>query len=251
MSLKAKILCVILFPSSLAPTQFQAKEFIVWNVGQGSWATIVNHTQCLHFDMGGEKAPFDAIEKTCVDKENLIFYSHWDWDHIAFTQKARKILPKLCVAAIPGGPAKKSKKRQLKKIPKCKDWPEEVQEIHFSPDRSSKKSWRTPNAYSRVFTWNNIFLISGDSPVIAEKMWSQKLQSQPIKWFLLGHHGSHTSNCKELFSSLPKLVGTVSSSRRKRYNHPHPKVLAQLKKRKLPVITTEDWGHLRFQLEPL
>jgi metal-dependent hydrolase (beta-lactamase superfamily II) len=57
-------------------------QLIVWNVGQGQWVTIIYPTQCLHFDVGGETAPFRKVIKSCKEKSNKIFLSHGDWDHL-------------------------------------------------------------------------------------------------------------------------------------------------------------------------
>lgn len=68
------------------PAQLQQSEwkhqFIVWNVGQGQWVTIINGHQCLHFDTGGEFFPLKQIDQKCSGLQNYIFLSHGDWDHI-------------------------------------------------------------------------------------------------------------------------------------------------------------------------
>ena len=40
-------------------------ELIVWNVGQGQWATVIDETACWHLDMGGEFAPWQEIMGAC------------------------------------------------------------------------------------------------------------------------------------------------------------------------------------------
>ena len=37
----------------------QVKKLILWDVGQGQWATLISSDYCHHFDMGGEKAPWE------------------------------------------------------------------------------------------------------------------------------------------------------------------------------------------------
>ncbi len=59
-----------------------ANYFIVWNVGQGQWTTLVTFEECIHFDMGGERFPLKKIEKFCNKKKNFTYLSHSDWDHI-------------------------------------------------------------------------------------------------------------------------------------------------------------------------
>src|SRR4051812_4714185 len=96
-------------------------ELIVWNVGQGQWATIVDDQACWHLDLGGEFAPWREIIQTCRHTANRASLSHWDTDHISFVGKARSHLPDFCLLNRPLGKASSNKEFMLTKVPNCKN----------------------------------------------------------------------------------------------------------------------------------
>ncbi|MEZ0393361.1 MAG: hydrolase [Pseudobdellovibrionaceae bacterium] len=222
-----------------------ASELIVWNVGQGQWITEVDSQVCFHYDIGGEFNPLQRVLKICRGKINLVHLSHLDWDHFSFYSSLLRALPETCLIQRPVGPASPAKKRWLEKIPLCLP-----NRIPLIQERQKSlflaKNSRNSNASSQV-VWSQKFrvLIPGDSPQQQEKLWSQKIPRSTEGW-ILGHHGSRTSNSPRLFSSLPKIRWAVASARRGRYGHPHWQIVERLKKEKVPLLKTEDWGHLHF-----
>ena len=80
----------------LQPHRLQNSDFpkwVIWNVGQGSWSTWVQHDLCLHFDMGGLFAPIYKIYRSCEGKLNILYLTHTDWDHMRFIYKFKRLLP--------------------------------------------------------------------------------------------------------------------------------------------------------------
>jgi competence protein ComEC len=228
---------------SLSPAS-HADELIVWNVGQGSWATLKSEGVCEHFDMGGEHAPQEAIASMCARARTEVYFSHWDWDHIGLTQTARKLLPKLCVQAQPGGPAPNSHKAALiAGLPRCEDTPH-ASEIFLS-HLSSRAKLRSANDFSQVFTQDDI-VFPGDSPDKEEVLWRTRAGHARI--LIAGHHGSKTSTSEALLEKLTDLKEIVASARKQKYGHPHPAMLARAQRHLLPVITTEEWGSLHFEI---
>lgn len=41
-------LLILLFPH----LGFSKNYFVIWNVGQGQWTSVISSNECLHFDMG-------------------------------------------------------------------------------------------------------------------------------------------------------------------------------------------------------
>ncbi len=223
-----------------------ADELIVWNIGQGSWATLRQQTLCQHFDIGGEHPPLKQITAACADKQNEVFFSHWDWDHIGLTREALKHLPNLCVEAEPGGPSPNHGKESLiGSIPHCMAAPL-AREIFLS--RPNHLKLRSANDYSQVFVEDEI-IFPGDSPSKEEGVWSQSPLLQSARILIAGHHGSKTSTSDLLLRRLPRVKMIVASARKARYGHPHPTMLARARRAQLPVIITEDWGSLHFELK--
>ena len=215
--------------------------FIVWDVGQGQWTTLLENEKCIHFDAGGEKAPWPAIRTLCGEQKNVLEISHWDSDHINQIKKLSGNTP-LCIERTGDLRFANPKKRKI------------LQTIDRCP-KSKKMFWswspllaRDANSSSQVFLVQG-FLIAGDSPKHQEKIWSGLLpKSEKIKVLILGHHGSRTSTSSILLSRLPWLKMAIASSRYAKYGHPHLKTRSALRQFQVAMLTTEDWGTIGFEL---
>jgi competence protein ComEC len=215
-----------------------ADELIVWNVGQGSWATLKSAGVCEHFDMGGEFAPEKLITRACASERNEVYFSHWDWDHIGLTRLAQKKLPNLCVQMHPGGETKsKTKLELIAALPDCESQ-SRAREI-YGQNRGSA------NEESRVFTQDRI-VFPGDSPTQQEARWRKLAREARI--LIAGHHGSKTSTSAKLLETLTHLKLILVSARKQKYGHPHPAMLARSREHLRPVLTTEDWGHIHVEV---
>lgn len=195
--------------------------------------------------MGGEYFPEKKLFQVCSNKKNRVNYSHWDWDHINFSSKVKRILPSLCRVSS-RLPLNKRKKRMIQKIPPCStDNPLSIYEVPFPKTVQPKNS----NESSRVFIVKRKILIPGDSTARMEKHWSSFLLGIPIKILITGHHGSRSSTSYVLLDVLPQLQLAISSARRKRYGHPHPSTVQKLRKKGILFINVEDFGHIRVILK--
>jgi competence protein ComEC len=215
--------------------------FVVWNIGQGQWATWVRGDVCHHFDMGGEKMPARKIKSLCRDRENRIYLSHWDWDHVGFAGKARRLFPRVCLALAPEGPSSPRKMNLLKGLPACPALPEEIRSLYRA--EPSKNS----NDLSHVLLVGGRILIPGDSTTKQEKIWDQVSGMGGVGLLLLGHHGSRTSTSEDLLRTLSSLKMAVASARFRKYGHPHAEVITRLRAHHVPLLRTEDWGNLWFE----
>jgi len=239
MAARACIFLLILFLSTRVSLEY-ASELIVWNVGQGQWATIIDEEGCWHFDIGGEFAPWEEIMSVCRARRNFVSLSHWDWDHVGFVGRARFYLPNICLLLAPQGEGSARKKRQLNGMEECSS------EIPFSFWNGALG--KNANASSRVVSWRGA-LLPGDSSRDQEKIWVEQLAGvRTARILVLGHHGSATSTGQDLLKKIEKVKFAVASARFKRYGHPHPRVRTDLLKKGIPLLRTEDWGTIRIPL---
>jgi len=239
--MKLFVFLVITFSASLLKDLPPHGYFVVWNVGQGQWTTAVGFETCRHFDAGGEFFPWRKILRVCGEKKNVFFFSHWDWDHIGAL--ARKTLQALdsCRAVSPLGKApSRQKEKLLNSLPSCSA---ELWGKVFVWKSSSAKN---ANERSTVFTYTGV-LLPGDSPASQERIWNNAIAPLRPRLLVLGHHGSKTSTSPALLESLPSVHTAVSSARWARYHHPHPAVEARLKRARIALLRTEDWGHIWFE----
>lgn len=235
---------VISLSGSLVTELPTGSYFVVWNVGQGQWTTAIDPLRCYHFDMGGEFFPIKTILRHCRDKENFIFLSHWDWDHIGGLKKLQQnsFTSTICIAIKPSTKTSERKKNLVNQWPSCKDsnWKKDVDVWTPTLSRSSNES-------SSVFGFQH-FLIPGDSPLSQETHWKSKPWITRKQVLLLGHHGSATSTSEALLKALPQVHMSISSARWARYHHPHPDVELRLGKAAIPLLRTEDWGHIWLEV---
>lgn len=250
-------LLVFLSPQPLANTAASRQYWIVWNVGQGQWSTLVDEKNCLHFDMGGEKNPIHRVLQLCQKRKNRLFFSHWDWDHLGFAKKAQRAFPQACLELAPRGISTPRKMKILKSYPPCSTtelkepstkfhWRELTRQVSFSSQRPRRHP--SSNELSHVLVLGERILLPGDSPLQQEKLWVQQKGLARVKYLLLGHHGSRTSTSDELLWALPRLQMAVASARSARFGHPHSEVLRRLQKFHIPLLKTEDWGHIWIEL---
>ena len=229
-------LLLLLFPSHIELEH--QNQIVFWNVGQGQWVTVIDSKSCYHFDIGGEFFNPKKISESCVKKENKIFYSHWDWDHIGLTSKIKNF-PNICIAIRPQGIAKKYKIETLK-IPSCEKISRQIKKLNFT--YINKK---TDNDLSHIFLYKSKLLLPGDSTKKMERLWSPLLNHKQIKWLSVSHHGSKTST-SDYFLDRVKIAQAIVSARKKVYGHPHLEVTHRLKKRGIPTLNTEDWGNIKI-----
>ncbi len=251
--MKILIFSLVLFAPHILSRE-NSESLILWNVGQGQWLTISALETCIHIDMGGEFVNMKALQKECGQKENQLFFTHADWDHVSFLKYVFKKLPRTCKAAIdPIRFKNQGLNRIYAALPVCRNTLSEHLRLYTVSRRELMGRKRrmkklSLNDTSSIWKTRKV-LIPGDSTVIAEKIWSKKVtEPKHIKYLVLGHHGSQTSTSEELLNRLPALKLAFVSARRKVYGHPHPKVLERLRRNKLPLVDTESWGNIRLAL---
>lgn len=243
---------VITKDSKLSDAPTFKSEFVVWNVGQGLFTSLIQADYCQHFDAGGEFFPRKKILSSCKNKANTLHLSHWDMDHINFSPSLNRLLH-LCLKNLPNGEHTQRKSEMLSKIPDCKSVQQFKNKIPTNIPTSELKTYipeskkkMSANDSSQVVLIRNSVLVSGDSTIKFEKIWSQRLRNARV--FVLGHHGSRTSNSDEVFKSLRRPAMAVASARKRKYGHPHKEVLQRARQNLVPILNTEDWGSLHFEL---
>lgn len=219
------------------------KDFILWDVGQGQWLTFVGVHTCTHFDIGGEFLPKKSL-LSCRHKLNILYLSHWDWDHLSFVFETRRAGLEFCIAHLPEGTSKV--KKTLEGWPLCLKTSELQVEVFPSHLNS-----RNNNDMSSIFQvgfpdQKHKMLIMGDAPKKREKNLIKKYPLNDVIYLIAGHHGSNTSSGLDFLNQLPDLKLALISARKTKYGHPHPKVKARFEQRRVPLLSTNDWGTFRI-----
>ena len=66
----------------------------------------------------------------------------------------------------------------------------------------------------------------------------------------IGHHGSRHSSALEFISAVSPAYSVISVGADNRYGHPHPEVLAALKKVGIGILRTDQEGDVVFEIHP-
>ncbi|NCN41369.1 hydrolase [bacterium] len=227
---------LLLYCQPQDPKPHPKDQFIIWDVGQGQWTTLVSQKDCEHFDMGGERFPKPVL-KICRRKINRLYISHWDLDHVGLIRKSQKKGLRLCVAALPTAASTKnlSIEKQILSIKKC-----EASSEVYTPSMVFSKS----NENSQSFFVRKKILITGDTPSHLEGNIYFRSPLTKTSALVVGHHGSYTSTSIEFLKKLRSLKMAFVSARYKKYGHPHPTTTKKFKQMRVPLIKTEDWGNL-------
>lgn len=224
-------LIFLFFPQHLS--EHPPHLFVVWDVGQGLWSTIVSKKLCLHFDMGGEYFRHSAkLIQYCGHKKNQIALSHMDHDHIRFVQKINRRFD-VCIVNKHQLPIHTS----IKNIASCRQ-PKDLEQMYTSTFSYKNES--------HVYSWKNEILAPGDAYKKQERRLAQNNLTR-IRFLLVGHHGSKTSSDKSFIASLPKLKQALVSARKPKYGHPHIFTRDVFKKNKIPLIETHVFGTLIYE----
>lgn len=215
--------------------------FVIRNVGQGLWITHVMNSTCEHYDFGGELFQIKKLKKQlisqCYNKLNKLNLSHADMDHYSFLNLIYNKTQASCWSVRP----QEILKNEPQGLTYCMD-KDSASHILFYESYGSNKNDRS------IVQQVHHFLIPGDSSIKMEKIWSQRLKylNHPIKYLVLGHHGSRTATGENLLAQLPHLKMAFASARFLKYKHPHSETLKRLRKHHVPLIKTEDWGDIRM-----
>jgi competence protein ComEC len=240
MPLPILIFLICFFKMTLVSTPNYVDYFIVRNVGQGLWTTRVQNATCEHYDFGGEIFHGKKLKKQfiaqCFNKLNILNLSHTHEDHHAFLGLIVNNSRSVCWSTRPPEPLK----HEPLGIPYCR-YSSTNQILFYDNDKTNKND-------RSIVQIVHQFLIPGDSSIKMEKVWSEKLRhlNRPIKYLLLGHHGSRTATGDHLLTKLPALKQALVSARFQRYRHPHIQTTKKLREHKVPLIKTEDWGDIRI-----
>jgi len=230
------LLILLLHPTSTEKTKF--RYFIVWNVGQGSWSTLVESQECLHFDMGGTSLKFALqLKKLCGAKKNILYLTHFDHDHINLIRKARMSLPDLCLATAAERLESHTKEKLLNSLSSCKNF------SHPSVRQLYRATFNETND-SHVYLIDKMILITGDLPAKKEK--SLNIPST-VRIYLAGHHGSRTSSSQRLLSQLAG-ASSIASCAKAKYGHPHKEAVKRHTKAHVPLLVTEIYGNIFLEL---
>jgi competence protein ComEC len=94
------------------------------------------------------------------------------------------------------------------------------------------------------------FLFTGDAPQKVEK-YLTALDGAGLDVDVLkaGHHGSKTSTSEVFLNTTTPAYTIISAGKNNRYGHPHPDVLARLRRASTTILSTVEQGTIIFKID--
>ncbi len=114
----------------------------------------------------------------------------------------------------------------------------------LGPDDEAVQSDDTNNAsiVLKLTYGSTSFLFTGDAELPENQVildHGSDVRSTVLK---LGHHGSRSSTNEDWLKHVQPQLGIISAGKDNSYGHPHPEVIAALKKLNIPYVRTDEHG---------
>ncbi len=90
-------------------------------------------------------------------------------------------------------------------------------------------------------------LFTGDIEQAAERYLASKLG--PVTVLKAAHHGSRTSNSRQLLERTQPRLAIISAGRKNLFGHPSSETLRRFREAGVPVMATPEWGSLRIETD--
>lgn len=217
--------------------------------------TYIGKNDCVYFDVGGHNMLSEFkksyLKNNCYLKNNTLFISHFDFDHISKYRKIHNLIRFSQVYA-PHTTPKTNAASFLLSFFKNQNVP-----VHIFTNNMSRKfdslevknvphtSDSTENSKSLLLMLiynKKRILLTGDLPIKFEP-----LTIQNVDVLKVAHHGSRHST-SDYFLNQTKPKTCIISVGKNRYGHPHPYLLARLRANKCAILSTEKLGSVRLNL---
>jgi len=235
------------------------------DVGQGDCALIYSNGYSALIDTGTEDSVADVcavLDKCGIRKIDVLLISHLHTDHTGgirgISQKYsvdNVVLPELSIESegltdaqliinkvtVEGGNVHTAKQGMNFKIGEF-----ELTVLAALDDMKDENN----RSLMVMAEMDGIkFMFTGDAETKAEKVLLDEGLNLKCDVFKAGHHGSSTSNCKDLLKAMkPKFIA-ISAGKNNMYGHPHNEVLSAFEATGATVYRTDYSGNLDFSIK--
>ena len=242
------------------------KDFVkVLDVGQGDCTLIYSNGYSALIDMGTSDSSAD-ICSTLMDygiKEiDVVIVTHLHSDHLGGAEKIAElfeiknvILPEISIESQELGLAEmliaKVTDNGIGVYTASQGMNFELGEFEFtilaSYDKMEDENNRSIITAVKIDDLK--FIFSGDAEAETESKLLEEGLNLKCDFFKAGHHGSSTSNTRELLSQMKPKYTVVSCGENNSYGHPHNEVLATFEYYDTKVYRTDYDGDVTFNVK--
>lgn len=251
--------CFAVLPLFFSPVTVLAPGelvFTLMDVGQGLAAVLRTRNHLLVYDTGPRySSRFDTGQAVVVpylhhlgrDKIDLLIISHGDNDHIGGARSVRQQLNVVSVLS--------SVPERLNKAETCyagQHWRWDGVDFRIlSPRKGAHGADNNASCVLRVESKNGSVLLPGDIEAEQEELLVQEYgRSLRSDVMVAPHHGSKTSSISVFIDNIqPKWV-LFATGYRNRYHHPHPRVVARYRSRRILMLDSPRQGAVEVRFNP-
>ena len=198
------------------------------------------------------RTSINYLKSRGIDHIDTIYLSHRDADHIGYlptvlqNMRVRRIAVPAGMEKQPVLTRKVGTVNQPQVIPVTDQHPSidpELRILHpFAPGEAQ-------NGDSMVLTGSfggKQFVFTGDLDRAGECAVLDRYPQLHADVLKLGHHGSRTASADRFLDQLHPQWGIISAGRFNRYHHPNDEVVASLRQRKIQILSTQQYGMIRY-----
>ncbi len=196
-------------------------------VGQGDAVLLESQRERILVDAGGSRWGRDPgrhvvvpyLYRLGIDRLDAVVVTHEDFDH---------------VGGLPGVLGRIEVAQTVRE-------PRELERSWLQLFRATDEGPRNDRSIVAIVRRGGVrLLLTGDIEATAEL---SALDRFPTSLVLkVAHHGSKTSTTPEFLDRVRPRVGIVSAGRHNRFGHPHPDVVARLRRRGVELFSTAENG---------
>jgi len=228
--------------SGLEEGQF---KLTVLDVGQGSAYLVETANKRLLYDTAaitrtgfdfGEAVVVPALSYRGIRQLDVVVLSHADIDHVG---GFKAISGNLQIGKRYLGSPMSGIGGELCRAGHSWQWDGVVFEF-IHPSLDIEKSTNDQSCVLLVKNARQSVLLAGDISKRVERRIQATLE--PVSVLVVAHHGSDTSSSFEFLEKARPALSVISAGYSNRYRHPHPNVIARLKKHSQEIVVTANAG---------
>ena len=249
------------------PNETSEAKVTFIDVGQGDGVLIQFNNMNVLIDSGlvsAEQSVKDTLNKNGVTKLDHIIVSHPHADHMGSMSRiiddyeVGKFYMADVSEHMPTTKVFSDMLESLERkalgitIPKPYDYIYKSRDSYLKIINDAKKSGdktKNYNEYSLAVEFkfkNNVFLFTGDGEKLVEEDIVRNNPNLRVDVFKAGHHGSSTSNSKELLNLIKPKHAVIQAAEKNQYGHPHQEVLDLFGKMNVEIHENSKEGNIVF-----
>lgn len=89
-------------------------------------------------------------------------------------------------------------------------------------------------------------MLMGDASIKSEQEVMKRYSLEKVDILKVGHHGSKTSSSEEFLKTIKPKIALISAGIDNKFNHPHKEVITRLKKLKIKILSTQEYGSIKI-----